>query len=80
MFLRLKYLFISSVQNTSAYRFLGSLSIHPHQFECRRKAKTNEAYQPQLFHWPDEKDDLYFSQQWEFFQHDFHHNNSTKSI
>ena len=25
------------------------LSIHYHQFGCRQKAKTDEAYQPQLF-------------------------------
>ena len=42
------------------YRFLGCLSIHSHQFECRQKAKANEAYQPPLFHWPDEKGDLCF--------------------
>ena len=57
------------------YRFLGLLGIHSHQFECLQKAKTDEANRPQLFHWPDEKDDLCFSRQWKFFQHDdFHHN------
>ena len=50
-----------------------------HQFECRQKVKTDEAYQPQLFHWPDEKGDLCFSRQLELFQHDFHHTNLTKN-
>ena len=44
-----------------------------------RKKKTNEAYQPPLFHWQDEKGDLSFSWEWEFFQHDFHDDNLTKN-
>ena len=36
-------------------------------------------YQLPLFHWPDEKGDLCFSRQWEFFKFDFHHNNLTKN-
>ena len=40
---------------------------YSHQSEYRQKAKTDEAYQPQLFHWPDEKGDLCFLRQWEFF-------------
>ena len=34
----------------SVYRFIGFIGIHYHQFECRQKAKTDEAYQSQLFH------------------------------
>ena len=60
------------------YRFLGYLSIHSHQSVYRQNAKTDEAYQPKLFQCLDEKGDLGFSRQWEFFQHDFHHNNLTK--
>ena len=41
--------------------------------------KTDEGYRSQLFHWSNGKGDLCFSRQWEFFQHDFHHNNSTKN-
>ena len=61
------------------YRFLGFLSIQHHQFKYRQKAKTDEAYQPQLFHRPDEKGDLCFSRQWEFFQYGVHPNNLTKN-
>ena len=61
------------------YRFAGCLSIHYHQFECGQKAKTDEAYQPQLFHWSDEKGDLCFLQKREFFRYDFYHSNSTKN-
>ena len=88
MFSRIKYLFnskeidnfwiCSSVQTINLYRFLGYLSIHSHQSAYRQNAKTDEAYQPKLFHCLDEKGDLCFSRRWEFFQHDFHHNNLTK--
>ena len=62
------------------HRFLGCLSTHSHQFECCQKAKTDEAYQHQSFHWSDEKGGLCFSPQWKFFQHNgFYHNNSTKN-
>ena len=58
MFLRLKYLINSKLidnfwtcSSVQAIKFLPSsklLSIYPHQFECRQKAKTDEAYQPQI--------------------------------
>ena len=54
-------------------RFLGFLGIHYHQFGYRQKAKTDEAYQPQLFYWPDKKGDLCLSQQLAFFQYDGFH-------
>ena len=63
---------------TILYRFLGFLGIHYHQSGCRQKVKKDEAYQPQLFHWPDEKGDLCLTQQLGFFRYDFYHHNSTK--
>ena len=71
--------FVPLSRQLIVYRLLGYLSIHPHQFEYRQKEKTNEAYQPSLFVWSDEKGDLYFLGQWEFFQHDFHQNNLIKN-
>ena len=89
IFLRLKYLliqirwtifgFVPPCSKLNILLFLGFLSISYHQFGCRKKAKTNGVYHPPLFHWPDEKGDLCFSRQWEFFEHDFHHNNLTKN-
>ena len=38
--------FVSPCRQLILYRFLGFLGIHYHQFECRQKAKTDEAYQP----------------------------------
>ena len=61
------------------YRFLDFLGINYHQFVYRQKVKTDEVYQPQLFHWLDEKGDSCFSRQWKFFQHDFHHNDLNKN-
>ena len=34
--------FILPYRQLILYRFLGYLSIHYHQFECRQKAKTDE--------------------------------------
>ena len=54
-------------------------SVRLFHSKYRQKVKTDHAYQPQLFHWSDEKGNLCFSRHWEFFQHDFHHNNLTKN-
>ena len=68
------------MQTINSIPFSGLLNSSLHQFECRQKAETDEAYQSQLFHWPDEKGDLYFSRQLGLFRYDdFHHNNSTKN-
>ena len=78
MFLRLKYLLFQNRSAISGFappckqlilcRSLGLLGIHYHQFRCRQKAKTDVDYQPQLFHWPCEKGDLYLSCQLGFFR------------
>ena len=61
------------------YRFPDCLSIRLHRFEYPQKAKTDEAYQPHLFIWLDQKGSPCFTRQLGFFQYDdFHHNNLTK--
>ena len=42
------------------------------------ESKNNWSVSASIISWPDEKGDLCFSRQWEFFQHDFHCNNLTK--
>ena len=71
--------FVPMCRQLILYRFPGCWSIHLHQFECHQKAKTDEAYQPQLSDWLDEKGGLYFPRQLGFFQYDFHHKNLTKN-
>ena len=64
--------FVPLCRQLILYHFLGFLGIHYHRFEYHQEEKTDETYQPPLFHWPDEKGDLYFSLQQKFFQNDFH--------
>ena len=84
---------ISSIQNRSnisgfvppwrqliLYRLLGYLSIHPHQFESTvRKQKQMKPIS--LHHLTGQMKKVIYIllRQWEFFQHDFHHNNLTKN-
>ena len=50
--------FVPPQRQLILYCFPGCLSIHYHQSRGRQKTKTDEAYQPQLFHCPDKKGGL----------------------
>ena len=62
------------------YCSLGFQCIHHHEFECHQKKKKQmKPTSLHYFNWQDEKGDLCFSREWEFFQHDFHDDNLTKN-